>query len=217
MKLLALLAIAALTASAEKKELAAGRTSNDNVAVEARAYLLPEEVKSVVGHPLEAGFIVVEVTLTPKNDQKIKVRRDDFVLLSGRDGQKSTPFAPTQIASEGALMISSRQSGGVMAQQRQRPWGGIGGGPIGGMGMPGGQIGSSTAQTSEAVATVKEGDDKKPNPLLDTLRAKVLAENEITEPLSGQLYFLFEGKQKLKDLELFYKAPGGRLSLKFVR
>jgi hypothetical protein len=209
--------LAALAALADKKELAAGRTSNDNVAIEARAYLDPGEVQSIVGLPLEPGFIVVEVTLTPKNGQQFKVRRDDFVLLSGRDGQKSTPFAPTQIASEGALVISSRQSGGVMTQQRQRPWGGIGGGPIGGMGMPGGQAGSATAQTSEVVATVKEGDDKKPNPLLDKLREKVLAENEISGPASGQLYFLFEGKQKLKDLELFYKAPGGRLSLKFVR
>jgi hypothetical protein len=51
--------------------------------------------------------------------------------------------------------------------------------------------------------------------LLAVLKEKVLAEQEITEPLSGLLYFLLEGKHRPKDLELMYKGPAGRLSLRF--
>jgi hypothetical protein len=218
MRTLMAMILTALTLLADKKPVP-GRTSNDNVGVEATAMVDKQEIQTALGHPLDEGFLIVEVTLTPKNGQTIKINRDDFLLLSQKDGQKATPYAPTQIAGDSGLVISSRSTNaGVMAQQRRVPWGGIGGGPIGGMPMPGGQMGSSTAQTTEAVATVKEGAAQKgENPLLAALKAKILPEKEITEPVTGHLYFLLEGKHKMKDLEFYYKAPGGRLSLKFVR
>ena len=74
----------------------------------------------------------------------------------------------------------------------------------------------STATITSAQASEKESDGKV-NPALAVLKEKILAEKEITEPLSGQLYFLIEGKVKLKDLDLYYKVPGGRLDLRWVR
>jgi hypothetical protein len=218
MRTLMAIVLAAVTLLAEKKP-APGRTANDNVGVEATALVAKEEIQAALGHPLDEGFLIVEVTLSPKNGQTIKINRDDFLLLSQKDGQKATPYAPTQIAGDSGMVISSRSTNaGVMAQQRRVPWGGIGGGPIGGMPTPAGQMGSSTAGTTEAVATVKEGTGQKgESPLLAALKAKILPETEITEPVTGHLYFLMEGKHKLKDLEFYYKAPGGRLSLKFVR
>ncbi len=201
----------------DKKPLP-GRTANDNIAIEVVAHITKEEVKEAVGAELDQGFIVLDVTLTPKNGQKIRINRDDFVLFSSKDGQRSAPFAPTQIAGSAGLVLSSRpSSGGVMAQERRVPWGGVGGMP---MGLPGsgGGIGSSTASTTEAVAITKDVDPAaKPDPLLAILESKILPEKEITEPITGQLYFLFEGKLKLKDLQLFVKAPGGRLTVPFVR
>jgi hypothetical protein len=70
-------------------------------------------------------------------------------------------------------------------------------------------ISDSGSQASSAPGKTKE------NPLLAVLQEKVLAEKEITEPLSGLLYFLLEGKHKSKDLELLYKGPAGRLPLRF--
>ncbi len=93
-------------------------------------------------------------------------------------------------------------------------------GPVfGPMGMPfprsGGGIGNS-ASTEEAVATVEpETGKQKENPMLKTLKEKILPEKEGTEAVTGQLYFLLEGKQKVKDLELLYKTPAGRLSVRF--
>ena len=85
------------------------------------------------------------------------------------------------------------------------------GGPMGG-----GGIGNGTAQVEQARAQTVDGDGKE-TPLLKALKEKILPEKEIADPITGQLYFLIEGKQKLKDLELFYRGPGGKLSLKFVR
>lgn len=203
-------------AAGGKKLATPGRTSNDNVEIQATAYMTKDEVKAAIGSELDEGFIVVEMKVIPKNGQTIKVDRDDFVLISGKDGQRSTPYEPSQIAGSNALIISGRQSGGAMAQQRTQPWGGIGGSRPMGLPTGGGSMGSTTAGTSTAEAKEKESDGKE-NPALAMLKEKILAEKEITEPIAGQLYFLLEGKHKLKDLDLYYKAPGGRLSLRFVR
>ena len=61
---------------------------------------------------------------------------------------------------------------------------------------------------------MKSGAKDKPNPLLDVLKQKVLPEKETEAPVSGLLYFPME-KQKLKDLELWYRTPEGKLVLQF--
>ena len=55
----------------------------------------------------------------------------------------------------------------------------------------------------------------KDNPLLEALNAKILPEKEITEPVSGLLFFQIVGKVKAKDLELHYKGPAGPMALRF--
>lgn len=218
MRAVLLCAIAALAWGADKKPVPPARASNDTVGFEAKAHLTKEEVFAAVGASLDEGFIVVDITLTPKNGQKVKIYRDDFTLFSGKDGQRSTPYSPTQIAGQAGLVISSKQAGGgVMAQQRRVPWG-LGGGPIGGLPGDGGNIGNATGGGTLASASTVDADPKKgPDPLLALLESKILPEKTIEEPVTGQLYFLIEGKVKLKDLTLFYKAPGGRLSAPFVR
>jgi hypothetical protein len=57
--------------------------------------------------------------------------------------------------------------------------------------------------------------DDTPNPLLAVLTAKILPEKEITDTISGLLYFQMVGKLKPKDLELHYKGPAGKLALRF--
>jgi hypothetical protein len=50
--------------------------------------------------------------------------------------------------------------------------------------------------------------------MLDVLKQKVLPEKVTEAPVSGLLYFPME-KQKVKDLELWYKTPEGKLVLQF--
>lgn len=215
--ILFLLTITAIVAA--NKNQALGRAGNDNLGIEAKAYLTKEEVKSAVGMDMDLGFIVVEITLTPRNGEKVKIDLDNFLLLSEKDGQKSAAYVPSQIAGAGALIVSSRpgEGSGVMTQQRTTPWGGFGGRRPQGLPQPGGAIGSTTANPTDAHAEATNGQNEKANPLLAVLEKKILEEKEISEPVSGQLYFMLEGKHKLKNLELYYKGTGGKLSLKFAR
>jgi hypothetical protein len=191
---------------------------NDIVDVYATAIVDKEAVTSILGMDPAIQLIVVEVKVAPKADNKITIDRDSFTLLSGRDGQKSQPLEPGQIAGRGSMRVTSvgASSGGMMGNNRGPVWGGIpgtGGSPAR---MPGNgaEGGSGTAGVTEAKATINNGTGEKDNPLLQVLKAKILPEKETNEPVSGLLYFIFDGKPpKLKDLTLIYKNPGGRLMI----
>ena len=43
----------------------------------------------------------------------------------------------------------------------------------------------------------------------------MLHDVETKEPVEGLLYFLLDGKNKVKDLGLIYKGPAGRLAMDF--
>ena len=82
--------------------------------------------------------------------------------------------------------------------------------------MPGNGSGvGNTGSVTSASADVQNGGKSKADPLLAILEQKILPEKESAEPVSGQLYFLLEGKQKVKDIELLYKTSAGRLSVRF--
>jgi hypothetical protein len=80
------------------------------------------------------------------------------------------------------------------------------------MGGDGGAIGSGAGGGTESRATMRN--DAKNNPLVETLKEKMLPEKKTTEALSGLLYFPLE-KQKLKDLELVYTGADGKITLRF--
>lgn len=209
----ALLVLAAVFVWAADKGPPKGEAASKTLRLEATAYLDKTSIQQAVGSPLDEGIVVVTVTLTPSPGQKLTIDRDDFLLRSDKDGQKCTPYAPSQIAGSGTLRVKTGYGGGGLATQENRPaWGGIGG-----IGFPtsGGGIGNS-GSTEEAVASVEQDSGKqKENPLLRVLKQKILPEKEIAEPITGQLYFLLEGKHKPKDIELLYKTAEGRLSVRF--
>jgi hypothetical protein len=176
------------------------------------------EVTKVLGVDPGVDLIAVDMKLMPKVEGKLAVTRDDFILISRKDGQRSQAMHPSQIAGSGVMIVSSRAPGAVggIGQQRQGPiWGGMpgtGGRPrrLGGD-QDVGQV--DPGETRASITDTKEKD----NPVLLALKQKELPEAEIAEPATGLLYFLFEGKHKLKDLELMYKGPGGNLMLDFEK
>jgi hypothetical protein len=193
------------------------QAANDDLALTATLYYGKDAVREQLGSDLGGYFILVKVDLIPKGGKPIAVSRDDFLLRSYKDGQKSQPFAPTQIAGRSALVVSSTGGGGIGAEQGGPVWGGgpgIGGTP---RRMPGsdGGFGSSTADTSSAQATVNNGGMQKEDPILAVLKEKILPEKQTAEPVSGLLYFSLEGKHKPKDLVLQYTGPAGKLKLTF--
>ena len=165
-------------------------------------------------------LIIVDIKLAPRGENKIAVNFDDFTLISRKDGQRSQPLAPAQIAGRGALVVAQGGpggGGGMVNGGRGPIWGGVPGTGtrprrVGGDGESG-AVGAPT----ETKAAVTTGSKEQDNPLLAVLKKKALPQIETNEPVSGLLYFFLEGKHKLKDLELMYKSPAGRLILDFEK
>jgi hypothetical protein len=216
MRAVILVVVASLTFAADKGP-PRGEAANKAVKVEATAWIEKAEIDKAVGAAMEPNVAVLDVKITPLDGKPFKVWLDDFLLRSDKDGSRATPYQPSQIAGSSVLVVSDRYNGGGIASEDRGPaWGGIGGRP---QRLPGQSPGIGNAGgTSEAVTSVR--DDETPatrdeSPLLRALKAKILAEKEITEPQSGQLYFLLEGKHKPKQIELIVKTPAGPLSLRF--
>jgi len=188
---------AALLSGGQKKPLKSTPHSGENDVLEINATAIadPESVKEVLGSDLGGHYILMDVRIVPKEGRKVAVHLDDFVLRTDKDGEKTGPFVPAQIAGRGALVVTVTGTGGGST---------FGVGPM--------SIG--TADIKEAHSTVKSGAGEKPDPILDVLKQKMLPEKEAEAPVSGLLYFPME-KQKLKDLELIYNTTDGKLRLRF--
>jgi hypothetical protein len=199
-----LISLAALGAA--EKKLPIEQTSNDVIEINATPMIDKDEIRQEFGSDLGGDIVVVRVKVRPVSDKPVKVSLDDFLLVSSKDGQRSQPFAPSQIAGDTALVLTPQGAKNGLGGNRPK-WSGIAG-PFG-MGTGSGSSGTSTDTKVETVRS------DKPNPLLTVLKDKVLPEKEITEPISGLLYFQMVGKFKPKDLELHYKGPAGQLALRF--
>lgn len=211
----------ATSLAAADKKLPIEASSNELVEITATPILDKDQIRQELGSDLGGSIILVRVGIRPLSDKPFKIDRDDFALISDKDGQRSTPYAPTQIAGSGTLVVSSTGTRGSMTGQGNGPiWGGV---PGTGGSRPqrlpgnGGGVGNSAgpAAVEAKVELGEKNKDNQENPLLTTLKEKVLPEKEITDPVSGLLYFQIEGKVKPKDLELYYKTPAGRLGLRF--
>jgi hypothetical protein len=159
------------------------------------------------------------VRVEPKYGKEMRVGGENFILRTDKDGERTGPFAPSQIAGRGALVLRRVPSptGGMMGDSNGPVWGGAPG--TGGMPsrLPGdgGSMGNGGAgDTSGTAATMNTGARDKENPLLQVLKQKSLPEKKTTEPVAGLLYFPLE-KQKAKDLELTCDTPEGKLKLRW--
>lgn len=204
------LAVVAACLGADKKT-PEGTVSNSALEIAAKLYADKDDIKKILGSDLDGYFTLVDVRMAPKAGSKLAVTRDDFVLRSDKDGQRASPFHPSQIAGSAVLVVSSSGRGSTSAEQGGTVWGPPLGGPPTRIGTGAPTIGNSPGTSQASSASEKTRED----PLLTVLKEKVLAEKEIAEPLSGLLFFLLEGKHKPRELELLYKGPAGRLSLRF--
>lgn len=220
--------VLAVAAAAQTVPPPAGAAADKKMAIEAKLYLTREEAKQALGVDPGPDIVIVEVKVTPKTeDGKLYLDHDEFLLRSDRDGQRARPLMPAQIAGTSVMVIGSRgvTSGEpVMGGQRRVPYGGIPGtpgdprgGPPPTLPHPGqSQVGSPTAGVSEATVSLEE---KKAglgqNELMDALKQKNLPEGEIDKPVSGLLYFSFEGKHRVRQLELVYRKAPPRVALRF--
>ncbi len=178
---------------------------NDQIDVVATITLAEEEVTQKIGADPGKGVVLLEVRIIPKTDKPVQVSPDDFILLAHDDGERSKPFEPSEIAGNGALVVSSTAQGGPKKTSSSIGFGGM-------MGGGGGSPGNSKVTTlSSKMDTKTQGNDK----LLEALKAKQFPEKESAQPVEGYLYFPLDGKHKLKNLAVLYRGPAGRLNLEF--
>jgi hypothetical protein len=196
----------ALFGSSDKK-LPIDETSNELLDISVSEPLTKDQVKQELGSDLGDDIVTVRLTARPVSDKPVQLSLDDFLLVSSKDGQRSEPYAPGQLAGSDSLSVSPNGTRrGGLGDHPNRPTFGLGG-----IGIGGGNSGT----TPPPDVKVQESRDEKENPLLAALNAKILPEKEITEPTSGLLFFQVVGKVKPKDLELHYKGPAGKMALRF--
>lgn len=150
-------------------------------------------------------FTVLEVRVEPKGGKPVDIRLDDFLLRSESSGTHGGPFAASQIAGEGEIVVH-RVSEGPKDKKGKTTFGGPVFSPGEGAGAP------HSGEIDGARNEVK--DEAKADPALDQLKAKILAEKTVTEPVSGLLFFPLE-KEKPKNLVLTYTSPTGKLKITF--
>jgi hypothetical protein len=200
----------AVAALAADKKPALVSDSNNTLELTAFAHVDKQSVAAALGRDPGFEMVVLDVTVRPLLENEVAVWRDDFTLISRKDGQKSQPLAPGQIAGKGGLVVSST---GVSARGMGSPVNNRG--PIWG-GIPGTGDRPRRLGGDDNVAAAP-ADSKTEDPLLASLKAKVLPETKTKESVSGQLYFILEGKHKRKDLELIYKTGSERIILDFEK
>ena len=224
-QLACVLAFAVALPAGNKKDTPIGSAGDEWVEMKADLYLAYDEVFQAVGAEVPKGIVAVKVSIKPRGNEKIRLDPDDFQLLSYKDGQRSAPYTPTQIAGSTTIQLkaSERSTIGIGQVSNGPVWGGLGGsrprelpGNGGGVGNSGSvSKGVEAGKVEEAKA--EDGKPKKDSLLLIALKEKQLKGGEIRDWESGLLYFPLEGKQKLKDMVLIYKSPAGRLVLAFGR
>ena len=217
-------ALALALPAGNKKDTPVGEAGDEWVEMKADIFLALDEVHTAVGADVPPGIAVVKVSIKPRGNETLRLRSDDFQLLSYKDGQKSEPYTPSQIASNSTIQLRPGQthSIGVIPVSTGPVWGGMGGtmpqqlpGNGGGVGGAGGGVAGGGGGGGVEAGKVEESKAAKDNKLLIALKDKELKDGEIKDWESGLLYFPMDGKQKLKDLVLIYKSPAGRLVLNF--
>jgi hypothetical protein len=172
------------------KPIPSAEGENEDLILQVKLYIDGDAVKQLLGDDLGGHYIVADVRVQPKYGKDVAIDRDDFLLRTNQDGDKTHSYVASQVVDNNAVVKLKSDGRG-----KSSPFG------------PG--------ETITAQVTVKEQGEKEPSPLEKLLNQRILPEGRSTEPVSGLLYFPME-KQKLKDLELVYGDTGNRIRLRFV-
>jgi hypothetical protein len=179
------LILSCLALAADIKSLP-NQAGNGDIDLAGSVILDAKEIEQVLGAPMDAGYIVVRIKVTPRTLGALRISADDFTLVSRKDGERSDALAPGQIGGQANLILKSKTT----------------------------HSSAGVSETTVNVTPV-EAKAAPASPLQKILESKMLPDKETKEPVEGLLYFLLDGKNKAKDLGLIYKGPAGHLAMDF--
>ena len=200
------LATVICVSGAAKKVTATARGENNDVILNVTIYLDAEGVKEALGDDLGGHYVVAQVKVEPKYTKEITIDRDDFILRTDKDGDRTKPMAPSQVAGGGSLVLTGVQGPGGQGAERSRGW------SIGGMGMGGG---GGRRRHGSGECDGQDGRRREGKSAEEDARGQGAAGEEGRRGRPpGFLYFPLE-KQKLKDLELIYGPRQNQIRMRF--
>lgn len=198
----ALLPVAAWSAKPNGPYKSSGKAPTVQVDVE--LYVDQAQVEQLITNSMNGYVVVAKVKVTPlRPKEPVRLFRDDFVLVSSKDGQRSEPFAPEHLAGSSSMVVGQTMvSAGPIAGQQHAPvWGSS-------EGESNRRLGTKPSASSKAASADQEA-------WLKLLKEKVLRDGVVTQPVEGLLYFPLEGKHKPKQLTLLYNGTWPKLELPF--
>ena len=111
LRLLSYLLLASCLLPAATKTTATAKGENRDLTLTVTLYIDPAEVNEIAGGDMGGHFIVADVKVEPKPGKEVNVDRDDFQLITDKDYEKTTPFAPSQIAGRVGLVVRQSEGG----------------------------------------------------------------------------------------------------------
>lgn len=210
------LALVGLCTAADKG-LGEGRAMGKLLDVRATLYNDKKDVQALLGHKIEDDIVVIDVTIKPRGDEPFKLWLDDFFIRSDKDGQRTEPASPSELAGSSVItLVYTHEAAPVMQRENGPVWGDPTGGQPRRLPGQGAGVGNPTSTSERTEARVNEPAGET-NPLLAVLKSRAIEDGEISQPVNGLMYFLMDGKHKVKHLELHYRGQSDKLDIRFRR
>ena len=93
----------------------------DDVEFRARLVRDVNEIQSRLGDDLDREFILVELQVRPLYNSEVILSRDDFLLRSYRNNERSQAQSPDRIAGEAVLVLGEGAPGEASSRRRTGP------------------------------------------------------------------------------------------------
>src|SRR5438128_1606242 len=87
-----------VSAGAAEKATGPAEAGDELVEITGTCLLDHADVAAALGMDPGLDLVIVDIKVAPRGETKLFVSLDDFVLISRKDGQRSQPMSPGQIA-----------------------------------------------------------------------------------------------------------------------
>ncbi len=193
----------------------------DDAEISVRLVRDANDLISLLGTDLDRDYVLAEVKVRPLYNSNVILTREDFIMRSRRNNERSTAMSPEEIAGGSVLVMGSKRVGtgspGVYSQENDPVI--IGGTPGTGtrprtLGGQGQSFGGGRGGDQELTVNAEQ---RETTPLLERLQQHELPIGETREPVRGYLYFQVPPKHKLKHYQFTYDGNVGEFSVGFLR